>query len=330
MTGEFSSTFLEDLDRYLDHLFGETRYYILVSTLDRNAGDKWVEGKLIPYYPGSRETIARKIARAGDDGLDAYLCAHGYRDRTRPAQKGNAAPITCLWVERDAATIPPGVPPPTMTIETSPGRYHDYWRLSRSVAPTLAENLNRRLTQHIGGEAGWALTKRLRPPGSRNFKHAGGPVSRIVGLDEARTLDPDDLDRILPPVVEAVAVTELVVENDAVGAPVRLPPALVPLWRGERPVVKPDGSGVIDRSASLWAIARALWKANASRRAIVAALTERDRALGWNTYTDRPGEYVRIAAKVAASGDRGVRGQRCRSPEPPTWRGLRVREARRA
>ena len=186
-----------------------------------------------------------------------------------------------------------------MTIETSPGRFHDYWRLTRAVAPGVAEELNRRLTQRIGGDSGWALTKRLRPPGSRNFKHPDGPVSRMVAIDEERLLDPDELDRVLPRLAEVPGSrTTAPSTDDAAGEPpVRLGAAAMRTWRGERPTMKEDGSGRIDRTASLWAIARVLWKHNASKQTIIAALAERDTALGWDRYTDRPAEYARVAAE---------------------------------
>jgi len=290
-----------DLDRYLDHVFGDARCCVLVCT---NGPRGWDEGTLVPYGPTTRPTIAAAIERAVAGGLDVYMAAHGYLDHTRPAQKPNAAPLSCLWVEADAAPLPTGDLAPTMVVETSPGRTHAYWRLARPVAPEIGERLNRRLTRLIGGDAGWALTKRLRPPGTKNFKPKHGPNPpdvRILAFDEEHVLDPDDLDRILPPVADTGGRPPIAPPVGGAGdePPVRLSSAALCIWKGERPVLKFDGSGQIDRSASLWAIANVLWAHNASRRTIVAALAERDAALGWHRYPDRPAEYQRIAAKVA-------------------------------
>ncbi len=52
-------------------------------------------------------------------------------------------------------------------------------------------------------------------------------------------------------------------------------------------------------SRSLYEIGAVLHEHGATRPTIVAALAERDTALGWNRYTDVPHEYGRIAAKVA-------------------------------
>ena len=64
-------------------------------------------------------------------------------------------------------------------------------------------------------------------------------------------------------------------------------------WRGELVQTKPDGA--LDRSGSLVWIARALRDGGATRRTIVAALAERDEALGWRKFTDRTDATIRYA-----------------------------------
>jgi hypothetical protein len=294
-----------ELDRYLRHVFGDGRFYVSVCTNDfrRQRAKAFEEGPLLAY-PAVLPTIIGRIERASRDGFDAYVCAHGLLDSKRGRRKPNAAPIGCLWADLDAAPIPTGDLAPTLIVETSPGRWQAYWRLSRRVDPEFGELLNRRLTEATGADSGgWARTKLLRPAGSVSYKREVPFTVRIVALDEDRTLDPDDLNRFLPPAPEPV-ITTLVMGDEGDEPPVRLPAPVLPLWRGERPVKKLDGSGEIDRSASLWAIARVLWKHNASKRTIVAALAERDAALGWDTYPDRPKEYVRIAGKIVQGGGR--------------------------
>src|SRR5262249_42894212 len=94
--------------------------------------------------------------------------------------------------------------------------------------------------------------------------------------------------------------------------PVRLGDQALAAWRGEIVVSKEhevvrrtDGIDV-DRSDTLFLIGKDLAHAGASRRTIVAALAERDEALDFKKYTDRPGggqaEYARIADKVLAPG----------------------------
>ena len=57
-------------------------------------------------------------------------------------------------------------------------------------------------------------------------------------------------------------------------------------WTGETAKTKPDGT--VDRSATLFGIAGQLARAGNSEDVIGGALLDRDAALGFQKYTDRP------------------------------------------
>ena len=83
------------------------------------------------------------------------------------------------------------------------------------------------------------------------------------------------------------------------GPPVRLDERGMARWRGD--LVERDGDGRIDRSGSLFTLGLALAEAGAAEATIVAALQERDVALGWAKYAARrDGEerYAEIAQKA--------------------------------
>jgi hypothetical protein len=85
------------------------------------------------------------------------------------------------------------------------------------------------------------------------------------------------------------------------------------IWQGKDPKRKPDGG--VDRSATLLKIGRVLFDAEVPRRWIVAALRERDHALGYDKYTERGDalkQYGAIIDQLAAQG---------RSPRVSTSRG---------
>jgi putative DNA primase/helicase len=73
--------------------------------------------------------------------------------------------------------------------------------------------------------------------------------------------------------------------------PVELMPEALKVWRGEKPKAKHTGE--IDRSGSLVKVGRILYDAGATRSALVAALAERDEALGWRKYTGRADADIR-------------------------------------
>jgi hypothetical protein len=89
--------------------------------------------------------------------------------------------------------------------------------------------------------------------------------------------------------------------------PVRLSEYALSVWRGERPKVKPDGK--TDRSVTLYKIACELAKAGMSAKGIRSAIAERDAALGFRKYLDRPNERAeREYARLAVNATREAGG----------------------
>lgn len=87
--------------------------------------------------------------------------------------------------------------------------------------------------------------------------------------------------------------------------PVRLRGEPREWWDGHKKVLYEDGT--VDRSRTLWHIGLALKRANASRSTIIAALQDRDVALGYAKYADRKAaglrEYAAIADKLLLGTD---------------------------
>ena len=115
-----------------------------------------------------------------------------------------------------------------------------------------------------------------------------------------RAWDPEVIDQAIPELQEPTRNGR----NGAAGEPpVELDGASRAVYRGEDPKAK-EGGG-IDRSGSLVKIGRVLYDAGATRPAIVAALAERDEALGWRKYTSRPdaeSRYHEIVDELERNG----------------------------
>ena len=100
-------------------------------------------------------------------------------------------------------------------------------------------------------------------------------------------------------------------DEDDDGPPVRLDDDGMARWRGDLVELKPDGA--LDRSQSLWALGAALRGAGATERTIVAALEERDQALGWGKYAGRKDaaeryqETARRVVEFVRAGEREPR-----------------------
>ncbi len=100
-----------------------------------------------------------------------------------------------------------------------------------------------------------------------------------------RAWDPEVIDQAIPELQEPTRNGSNGSNGAAKEPPVELEVAAQAVFRGEDPKAK-EGGG-IDRSGSLVKIGRVLYDAGATRPAIVAALAERDEALGWRKYAGR-------------------------------------------
>jgi hypothetical protein len=114
-----------------------------------------------------------------------------------------------------------------------------------------------------------------------------------------RAWDPEVLDRAIPQLPEP----ERNGWRTGDEPPVELGPEGMKVWRGEKPKLKDDGG--LDRSGSLLKIGRELFDNGATRTTIVAALAERDEALGWRKYagrTDADTRYHEILDELERNG----------------------------
>jgi RepB DNA-primase from phage plasmid/Protein of unknown function (DUF3987) len=296
-------------EKFYRHLYGGGAGLLALFSGVRAPGGKLDEDSLRTRYFAYPADIGASLAYAAEEsrvGRDVWHCAHLLTKGRRI--KENAAPVLSLWGDLDGAEVPNGSLKPTTVVESSPGRFHCYWRLSDEIPPELAEGLNKRLAGVVGADpSGFDLSQLLRVPGTINHKYPDAPVVRILELDGGRSYSPRELDEALPKIEMK---RERRSSNFSDEPPVVLDAQALRVWRGEEPKLKEDGA--VDRSASLVKIGRVLYDAGANRSVIEAALEERDHSLGWNTYTTRPDAAERYAGIVNELEEKGRGGKESR------------------
>jgi hypothetical protein len=159
-----------------EHLFGDLEGYLVTFTgrqstrLDGRANKLDEPAQRSWRWPAEAEDAAAYLEAESGKGRDAYFAVHLF---TRPGSRRgeHAAEILALWVDGDGAEVPQEWPQPTAVVESSPGRQHFYWRLTRAIPPEDAAKLNKRLCYGMGGDKGkWGLGTVLRAPGTFNYK----------------------------------------------------------------------------------------------------------------------------------------------------------------
>ena len=186
------------------HIYGtEQGVLCLFSGVRPEPGSKGLQRAHTTYFdwPEEAERARAWIVReAHSEGREAYHCAHLLTGRRRI--KENAAPMRALYVDGDGAGVPGHLPPPSVVIESSPGRAQFYWRLSSTVTPDVGEGLNRRLAYAMDADrSGWDLSQLLRPPGTINHKYVDVPEVLLRLCSDVHYVL-EELDQVLPPLPE--------------------------------------------------------------------------------------------------------------------------------
>jgi hypothetical protein len=253
-------------------------------------------------YPDSATSAMRFSREKAQAGRDVWFCAHLLSASRRI--KENATAVRALWGDLDGGEVPEGEIAPTAVVQSSPGHFHCYWRLTDPIPPEDAELLNKKLASVIGADpSGVDVTQLLRVPDTANYKYEPCQVVGIRHLDTSRTYSAGALERILPPLPESASTNGHTPQLDPGEPPVVIGSEALKVWRGEAPKLK--DSGEVDRSASLVKIGRVIYDAGATRRIVVEALKERDMALGWKCYTERRDadkQYQAIASVLENEG----------------------------
>jgi P4 family phage/plasmid primase-like protien len=319
----------EDIRKFWRHVLGGESGLLHVWTGKRDAEGVIDKETIVSNsfnYPDAAESAATWALKKSSEGREVYFCAHLLTNPRRI--KENAAPVRSLWGDLDGAPVPNGELKPTAVVESSPGRYHCYWRLDSEIPPDVAEDLNKRIAAVIGADpSGFDRTQLLRVPDTTNHKYPDAPVVALKDLAGGRSYSPADLDNLLP-TSEKPRAEHQASEDSEGQPPIVLSPEARKVWRGE--ALKLKEGGEVDRSATLLHIGRVLYDAGGNRRVVVEGVRERDAALGFHKYTNNRGggqrEYERIFEKLAENGRNDqvkvIHGGRQHKEEPVEGDGL--------
>jgi hypothetical protein len=146
----------------------------------RRAGTEHIVQRAFNLAGGWRD-IERFLKEHDPRDYDLYFCPNVFSQPSRCAEF--ALPTSSAWCDIDQGDATTFRPPPTIVIETSPGRYQGIWLFKEPADPSRAEATSKWLVYTYGGDRnGWSITKFLRVPGTINHKpQYNRPRVRIVG-----------------------------------------------------------------------------------------------------------------------------------------------------
>ncbi|MCA1668701.1 MAG: RepB family DNA primase, partial [Thermomicrobia bacterium] len=175
-------------------------------------------------YHGAAEIAS--LARHGD----TYLAVGQFRRKARTRDAVDE--LRWVWADLDAHALAPSIPPPTLLMETSPGRTQALWALRGSPPVETVEEYVRRIAAACGLEnAAVAANQILRIPGTTNHGARKARPDALVQVVDYRAGAIYRLDEFahLPPgvaPVRAVGVLLLASREASMEALARVRPRL--------------------------------------------------------------------------------------------------------
>lgn len=137
-----------------------------------NGGSGWFEH----WYKWPQE-LPEIVERADNAKRTANVYFSSYLFRAPQSTKANVLPTRTIQADLDDADVTRLPKPPTVLVETSPGRHQGYWVLKEGVDLETHETLSKKLTYSIPlcDRSGWPLGKKVRVPNTYNYKYSDGP-----------------------------------------------------------------------------------------------------------------------------------------------------------
>ena len=165
-------------DTFFRYIFGNHEGYATICR--RNHGEKtWYEEFFL--WPIQASILADYVTTHAVTS-DLWFCPHLFKSNRRLKENVQATPSA--WSDLDFCMPDRLLVEPTVTIESSPGRYQALWIFEEEVAPQDAEDISKRIAYHHREDgadiSGWDLTQLLRIPYTFNHKYeASGLLPQV-------------------------------------------------------------------------------------------------------------------------------------------------------
>lgn len=199
--------------QFFEYLFGdqEEGYVCIASSHKEKAGFK----EQFFMWPLEKVQLAAYVESIYQDN-NVWFCVSFLDAKSR--MKDHCRSGTFAWADLDEvdpaqlSTDLPEFPIPTAVLETSPGRYQGFWRLTgESVPSDLSEDYSRRITYTTGADkGGWSRNKLLRVPWTKNFKYDTTPPIRLLSI-ATETYDAEAFDTLIPALDDSLSSSDVLV-----------------------------------------------------------------------------------------------------------------------
>lgn len=186
---------------YFDFLFGHDEGYACIRTFKGGRfghPDGPVQKHWYAWPQKRNEMVAFVLANST---LDLYVVPSLFHDTTS-AKASNISHQTCIYVDADGATPELFKVPPSIIMETSPGRHHLFWKTDTddpSALCMVGRTISHQHAHQGCDKGGWDAGQLLRIPGSTNNKPRGSGPYYIMATTTGQMYDIEELKEAYPP-----------------------------------------------------------------------------------------------------------------------------------
>lgn len=166
---------------FLRSALGRADGWFCITTLTRGAAKRMNEHWY--HMPDQFEYMVDDLnANIVSGAHDIYFCPHTFKSKSRTADNVHACPT--VWADLDECRPDVVDPIPTLSWETSPGRFQALWALDDlTLDPTIVEDISKRLAYAYADQgadrSGWDLSQLLRVPMTKNYKYIDTDVGPV-------------------------------------------------------------------------------------------------------------------------------------------------------
>lgn len=167
------------IPEFLDMLYGGSTGFLAVVKIGEESGQpdhtSWIN------WPEQQAYAEKMIATNSDE--DVYVSVALYSQKER-ASADKDAKTRVVYADADTCHPSNFRLSPSISVQTSKGRWHCYWLLDGEVSADLASEASRKIAVAHESQgcdkSGWIKTKILRVPGTTNTKHGRETVEATM------------------------------------------------------------------------------------------------------------------------------------------------------
>lgn len=172
---------------FLTAIFGDSTGIATMVVRGANTGDL-TDQKFFEYPEQKHEMVELANKYAMEDVYFSPILFNAPR-----RIKENAKTVHVIYADADLCQPENFMVEPSISVQTSEGRWHTYWILDAEVEPADAALLAKKIAyahQHQGcDKSGWNTTKLLRIPNTRNLKREEGWAIEATTTGEVYTFE---------------------------------------------------------------------------------------------------------------------------------------------